>query len=256
MRITDHQRAVMEKVLREEGARREHVVVHLSGAHAYGFPSVDSDLDLKAIHVANTADLVGLEAPPSAVDRAEVIEGVEIDYSWNELGPVLSGVLTGNGNFIERVLASEAHPIESPLLEELAPIVERSLSRRVHKHYRGFAMNQRLALEKKPTVKKLLYVLRTAATGIHLLKTGEVEADLTRIMDRTDLSFARELIERKQSGERMELAPSEVKAQRETLDRLFARLDAARDGSVLADAPANADEVKSFLIDVRRRRFV
>jgi predicted nucleotidyltransferase len=42
----------MQRVLEEEQARREHVVVYLSGAHAYGFPSPDSDLDLKAIHVA------------------------------------------------------------------------------------------------------------------------------------------------------------------------------------------------------------
>jgi hypothetical protein len=36
----------------------------LSGAHAYGFPSPDSDLDLKAIHVAKTADLLGFDVPP------------------------------------------------------------------------------------------------------------------------------------------------------------------------------------------------
>ena len=30
------------------------MVVLLSGAHAYGFPSPDSDLDLKAIHLADT----------------------------------------------------------------------------------------------------------------------------------------------------------------------------------------------------------
>ena len=47
------QEAVVNRVLDEESSRRDHVVVYLSGAHAYGFPSPDSDLDLKAIHVAN-----------------------------------------------------------------------------------------------------------------------------------------------------------------------------------------------------------
>src|SRR5690606_29702253 len=41
-----HQRAVAERVLNEEDTARRHLVVHLSGAHAYGFPSPDSDLDL------------------------------------------------------------------------------------------------------------------------------------------------------------------------------------------------------------------
>lgn len=46
--LTKQQGAVMSRVLAEEEARREHLVVYLSGAHAYGFPSPDSDLDLKA----------------------------------------------------------------------------------------------------------------------------------------------------------------------------------------------------------------
>ena len=39
--LTAHQLTVARKVLAEESARREHLVVSLSGAHAYGFPSPD-----------------------------------------------------------------------------------------------------------------------------------------------------------------------------------------------------------------------
>src|SRR5712671_5865571 len=102
--LTSAQASVAGAVLAEEAAQREHVVVYLSGAHAYGFPSPDSDLDLKAIHVAKTGDLLGFDVPAQTVDRAEVIDGVEIDYTSNELAHALSGVLAGNGNFIERVL--------------------------------------------------------------------------------------------------------------------------------------------------------
>src|SRR5512140_3965747 len=96
--LSAEQQKVMARVLAEEEARREHVVVYLSGAHAYGFPSPDSDLDLKAIHVARTADLLGLEVPTPTVDRAEVLDGVEIDYTSNELAHALAGILGGNGN--------------------------------------------------------------------------------------------------------------------------------------------------------------
>jgi predicted nucleotidyltransferase len=165
--LSETQRRIMSRVLEEEQARREHVVVYLSGAHAYGFPSPDSDLDLKAIHIAKTEDLLGLDTPAPTVDRAETIDGVEIDYTSNELRHALAGVLAGNGNFIERILGrTTAH--ESPLLHELRPIVQGSLSRRVYRHYHGFARNQLAFLEKEPTVKKLLYVLRTTLTGIHL----------------------------------------------------------------------------------------
>jgi predicted nucleotidyltransferase len=251
--LAAHERSVMARVIAEEEARREHVVVYLSGAHAYGFPSPDSDLDLKCIHVARTDDLLGLDAPPSTVDRAEIIDGVEVDYTSNELAHALAGILGGNGNFIERALGRmTAHA--SPLLDELRPIVQRSLSRRVHRHYRGFALNQLRALETEPTAKKLLYVLRTAITGIHVLETGVVEPDLTRLMDGYGLSDARSLVERKRSGERVGLDVPMFEAWRSRVDSLLARLDAALERSPLPEEPSNGTEVKQWLISVRRRR--
>jgi predicted nucleotidyltransferase len=248
-----HQRAVMTRVLGEESARREHVVVYLSGAHAYGFPSPDSDLDLKAIHVARTADLLGLEPPPPTVDRAEILDGVEIDYTSNELAHAIGGILRGNGNFLERVLGT-LQPLASPLVEELRPIVRRALSRRVHRHYRGFAMNQLGILEKEPTAKKLLYVLRTSLTGIHLLRTGELEPDLTRLIDAYGLGDARELVVRKRAGERVGLEPSLLAAWRPRLATLFTELDRARETSPLPEDPSNEAELEAWLVDVRKAR--
>jgi hypothetical protein len=144
---------------------------------------------------------------------------------------------------------------ESELLAELRSIVRRSLSRRVHRHYRGFALNQLQFLEKEPTAKKLLYVLRTALTGIHLLETGELEPDLTRIMDRYDLSDAQSLIERKRAGERVSLPRGELDRWRARVGALFTRLDQARDRSILPPEPPNAEEVRAWLLDVRRARF-
>ena len=251
--LSDEQRDVMNQVLAEEEARREHVVVYLSGAHAYGFPSPDSDLDLKAIHVAPTADLLGLDVPAPTVDRAEVIRGVEIDYTSNELAHALSGILAGNGNFLERVLGRMT-TLASPLLDELRPLVHRTLSRRVHRHYRGFAMNQLRFLEKEPTAKKLLYVLRTTMTGIHLLESGELEADLTRLMDRYDLGDAVTLVDRKKAGERIGLDPALLEVWRLRVDRLFIRLDVAREESPLPEDPPGERELREWLLAVRRSR--
>jgi predicted nucleotidyltransferase len=252
--LTEHQKCVMARVLAEEEARREHVVVYLGGAHAYGFPSPDSDLDLKATHIAKTADLLGLTVPAPTFDRAEVIDGVEIDYTSNELAHALSGILAGNGNFLERVLGRTV-AYASGLLVELRPIVQRSLSRRVHRHYRGFALNQLQFLEKEPTAKKLLYVLRTALTGIHLLETGELEPDLTRLTARYDVADAAELVERKRAGERIGLDPELVGAWRPRVDGLLGRLDEAREKSPLPEEPPNVTEVETWLLAVRRRRF-
>lgn len=252
--LTSEEKRVMALVLRQEEARREHVVVYLSGAHAYGFPSPDSDLDLKAIHVAATPDLLGFEPPAPTVDRAEVLDGVEIDYTSNELAHALSGILLGNGNFLERVLGRMV-PLASPLLSEVRPLAQKALSRRVHRHYRGFAQNQLRFLEKEPTAKKLLYVLRTALTGIHVLNTGVLETDLTRLMDEYGLSDASALVERKRAGERVSLEASVLDAWRARVDALFARLDEAHAKSPLPEAPTNEAEIRDWLMSVRRARF-
>ncbi len=233
--------------------RGEHVVVYLSGAHAYGFPSPDSDLDLKAIHVAKTADLLGFDVPSPTSDRAEVIDGVEIDYTSNELAHALAGILAGNGNFLERVLGRMT-AMASPLLEQLRTLTQGSLSRRVHRHYRGFAQNQLRFLEKEPTAKKLLYVLRTTTTGIHLLATGELEPDLTRLMVRHGLADASELVERKRVGERVGLDPTLLDVWRPRVGALFARLDEARESSVLPEEPQNERAMRDWLLGVRRSR--
>ena len=69
--LAEHQRSVVVRVVAQAEARREHVVVYLSGAHAFGVPSPDSDLDLKAIHVVRTADLRGLTVPVPIFDEIE-----------------------------------------------------------------------------------------------------------------------------------------------------------------------------------------
>ncbi len=248
---TEHQLAVALRVLGE--ARRDHVVVSLSGAHAYGFPSPDSDLDLKAIHVEPTERLLGLSAPPSSFDRAEVIDGVEIDYTSNELGPVLHGLLAGNGNYLERVLGATPL-VASPLLEELRPLARGAISRRYHRHYRGFAHSQRQALEARPTAKKALYVLRTALTGAHLLSTGELVTDVRQLLEPYGFTAATELIDLKQRAERVELAASEHARWGAELERALTVLDQAEARSALPEEPQGRAELEAWLVATRRAR--
>lgn len=249
--LTAEQIAVSRRVLGEEEAKREHLVIYLSGAHAYGFPSPDSDLDMKAIHIEKTEKLLGFGAPRTAFDRAEVIDGVEIDYTANEIGPALAGVLLGNGNYLERLLGALTFT-ESPRLASLRPLVLRSLSRRVHRHYRGFASTQRGALQRTPTVKKLLYVLRTAWTGAHVLRAGEVIADLTVLAGIYGLAGVAELVERKKQGERTPLEGAELERWGALVEHSFEGLDQALVASKLPEESPNAAELEAWLIELRK----
>ena len=49
----------------------------VSGAHLYGFPSRDSDVDLRGVHVLPAAEVVGLRQSPETLDRTWYENGVE-----------------------------------------------------------------------------------------------------------------------------------------------------------------------------------
>lgn len=253
--LTPHQRTVMERAIAEEEAKRRHIVIALSGAHAYGFPSPDSDLDLKAIHVDPTTTLLGLGHGTPHADRMETIEGVEIDYTSNEIKPVLLGVLQGNGNYLERVLG-ELQPLRSPELDTLRPLAQNALSRRIFRHYLGFAQSQLKAAQgpEGASAKKLLYVLRTALTGAHALLTGRLVIDLRELIDEHGFSAARELIEAKRAGETIKLSEDAAARWTEDVKRAFTVLVSAHERSVLPEEPQGVAELEAWLLEERRKR--
>jgi predicted nucleotidyltransferase len=250
---------VVQKYVAGASEHRRHLVVYLSGAHAYGFPSPDSDFDLKCVHVAPTRDLVGLVPREGGAESIETIDGVEIDYGSNEVGAVLRGVLRGNGNYLERLLGSCLIAEDAPRMATLRPLVAAALCRRVHHHYAGFARSQMQAAlaAQPPAAKKVLYVLRTTLTGAHLLATGAVVTDLSVLAEPLGFARAHELIAAKRAGERTVLDDATWAAWRSELDRAFGTLEAARAASPLPDEPppAAAEALESWLVDLRRDMF-
>ncbi len=51
----------------------------ISGAHLYGFPSADSDFDLRGAHVLPLEKVVGLDVRDETIEDSRVIEGLKID---------------------------------------------------------------------------------------------------------------------------------------------------------------------------------
>jgi predicted nucleotidyltransferase len=254
--ITEHQARTAAHALDAEEAERAHLVIALTGAHAYGFPSPDSDLDLKGVHVEPTGRLVGLSRPAEHASRMQIVDGVELDYASNEIGQVLAGLLRGYGSYYERLLGMWILRTSADHAA-LVPLVERSFSRRVYAHYHGFATGQFREAEASgaPTAKKLLYVLRTGLTGTHLLATGRLVTDLTALMDEHGFGAARELLAIKRTGERTQLPADVATRWLAESRRVFELLDAARAQSPLPEEAPNVAELEAWLVDLRRRRF-
>ncbi|MBA3542763.1 MAG: nucleotidyltransferase domain-containing protein [Deltaproteobacteria bacterium] len=252
--VSEQQATVARVFLAAREADRKHLVMYLSGAHAYGFPSPDSDLDLKCVHIAPTADLVGLAVVEDPPDRIQVIEGVELDYGSNELAPILRGAIKGNGNFLERILGDLVLGGDPELLAEARAVVRPLLSRRVARHYGGFATGQLRAFDDKPSAKRALYVLRTTATGRHLLAHGELITDVTRLGEFLPPQID-ELIAIKRDGERTLLEPDQVTSWRVRLALAIDAVDTAVADSVLPPEPTPAAiaAVDDWLRSIRKR---
>ena len=53
--------------------------VTISGAHLYGFPSPDSDYDLRGVHLLPLEEVVGLKTGPETVEKSGMDDGLEIE---------------------------------------------------------------------------------------------------------------------------------------------------------------------------------
>jgi len=227
----------------------------VTGAHYYGFPSPDSDLDLKGIHAAPTHEVVRLSPPPDSVDHLGIFEGLEIDYTSHELTVALRLLLKGNGNILERIL-SPFQLLESDEVSELQTLARASVSRWFFHHYRGFfgRMCQDWRRAEPRTVKGLLYAYRSALTGIHLLRSGECIGDVTELAPLYGFHQVADLAARKRSGsEKGEMDSTD--GFEADLGRLESLLQEAYDGSALPEQATNADAIDTLLVRIRRQRF-
>src|SRR5688500_5690779 len=144
--------------------------VTVSGAHLYGFPSPDSDFDLRGVHLLPLKEVVGLHTGPETIEKSGIYDGLEIDLVTHDAHKFFSLLLKKNGYVLEQVL-SPLVVHSTPEHEELKEIARCCASRHHAHHYLGFDETQWRLFQKEdpPRVKPLLYVLRVLLTGIHLM---------------------------------------------------------------------------------------
>ncbi|WP_316754682.1 nucleotidyltransferase domain-containing protein [Streptomyces herbicida] len=222
----------------------------VSGAHLYGFPSQDSDLDLRGVHLLPAADLVGLREPDETRSRTWVRHGVEMDLVTHDLRKFVRLMLRRNGYVLEQLLSplvvhtTDAH-------SELAELAAGVITRHHAHHYRGFAVTQWRLFEKTGELKPLLYTFRVLLTGIHLMRSGQVQAHLPTLAGGPDApACLPELMAAKAEREHgaAEVDHARVEAD---VERLHAVLDEAQSASELPDAPSAHDALHDFVVRVR-----
>lgn len=243
--------------LRDEVARHPYPLVFatISGAHLYGFPSPDSDYDLRGCHVLPVREVVGLDDGRETIERETTEGGLEVDLVTHDAKKFFGLMLKKNGYVLEQ-LFSPLVVQTTPEHEELKAIGRACVTKHHSHHYFGFAETQwRLFDKERPRrVKPLLYVYRVLLTGIHLMRTGAVEANLVRLNDEAQLPHVADLIARKLAGpEQSALDDSDVAFHQREYERLRADLEAAHRASTLPEGTAARGALNDLLLRLRMR---
>ena len=75
----------------------------ISGAHLYGFPSPDSDYDLRGVHLLPLEEVVGLKTGQETVEKSGIHDGLEIDLVTHDARKFFGLLLKKNGYVLEQV---------------------------------------------------------------------------------------------------------------------------------------------------------
>jgi predicted nucleotidyltransferase len=288
----------------------------ISGAHLYGFPSPDSDFDLRGAHVLPLEKVVGLEVRDETVEQSMIVppdnpggrarhsvraepkqqssgaQGtdapyhsgpLEMDIVSHDVRKFFRMLLKKNGYVLEQLYSpliihttpehaelkeicraklqacssrgDEAHSSARKSQSLLTSAATGVITRHHSHHYFGFAETQwKLFLKSSPRrVKPLLYVYRVLLTGIHLMRTGEVEANLVTLNEEFRLPYIADLVARKLAGPEdlafgQLLNDADVAFHQAEYERLRGELQAAHETSCLPEVPS--EETKAALNDL------
>ncbi len=229
------------------------VFVTVSGAHLYGFPSPDSDVDLRGTFAAPVAQVLSLDKPKETLEPKGYVGGIEVELVGHEIEKYLRLLVKPNGYVLEQI-CSPLIVLTSPAHEELRALALAGLSRKLYHHYAGFAAGEWRDFQKPgvgKTVKRLLYLHRVLMTGVVLLTEGVVEADLRRLNGR--FGFDLEPLIARKTREQAEF-DGDARPYTEQIGRLFERLEEARASSLLPEDVPNRAALSDFLVRLRLAR--
>ncbi|MEU4359085.1 nucleotidyltransferase domain-containing protein [Streptomyces virginiae] len=224
----------------------------VSGAHLYGFPSRDSDIDLRGAHLLPVEDLLGLREPEETRTRMWDRDDVEMDLVTHDLRKFVRLMLNRNGYVLEQLL-SPLVVHTTPAHEELVALAPGVLTSHHAHHYRGFANTQWRLFEKAAELKPLLYAFRALLTGIHLMRSAEVQAHLPTLLAEVPQAppYLAALIEAKTAAEHGGYQGPPIAAVREDFEALHVVLNTAQAATALPEHGSAYDALDAFV--VRRR---
>lgn len=242
-----------EQVIKSVLARQPYPLLFgsLTGGHLYGFPSFDSDYDIRGAHILPLEKVVGLYSERETITMQRPVDGLDIDLSTVDVSLYFQQLLKHSPNVLEEIFSPLVH-YQTSFFDELRHIASGCITLGYGQAYRSYAQKTWNSFEKQRRLKPLLYVFRVILTGLHLMETGEVESNIMRLNHRYRLPYLGDLIALKLHGsEDTLLEDLDLEFYGREFRRLMRLLTDARLGSNLPEEPRNKPELHALLVRLR-----
>jgi len=146
-----------------------------TGSRAWGFPSPDSDYDVRLIYVHSLDWYLQLSEPKDTLDR--MLADREIDISGWEIRKSLRLLQKSNAALLERIQSPILYQFDDSFLQQIHQLAPQFYSRisTLH-HYLGLAKKSFAPISNVPSyrLKKFFYALRAASVCQWILEKDEV----------------------------------------------------------------------------------
>jgi len=225
---------------------------YISGSHLYGWPSKDSDTDIRGCYVLKKEKFLGLDDP---YDVIEIKTKVNKDIVLFEARKFIKLALKGNCNILEEVNASQIYKTAD--FVKLKQLINNAFGKRgIMNSYRGMAEfnYKKFILQGRNTVKKYLYVFRGLLAGIYCLQTGLIKPNIEKLNKHFKIKEVTKLLEIKRKGlENEPLKELEEGVLDKIIKGLFDKIDEAYIKCKMPESPTEEEIeiINKFLIKLR-----
>ncbi len=225
----------LKRQVADEGGKIINLMI--SGSHAFGFESEDSDTDYRGCFQLVTNKLLTTRQPKDFLEYKVFKEGMTLadtdlhdvydkETVLDELNKEVGLLLAGNCNHWEHLTAKQI--FNSPEHIEMERIFSKQMNLNgIYNSYRGMATQnyKKFILGGKHTVKKYLYVLRGLMAGHHVLSTNEVQPHIGKLATIYDRPIVNELVDLKKRGQEKGHVNKRLDIYNQEVDYWFEQID-------------------------------
>jgi len=225
----------------------------ICGSHAFGFPSTDSDYDIRGVYIAPTNRFLQLRKKATEPSFVYMGEDRSIDICIDEISHYLDIVANKSSPLRIEWPNNDLVFYASDEYQNLKQTINRSaVCKDLILKYQKFAQTELSGKGDLKGVKRDLYALRLYLSAITICEQNQIISDINTLNKTFQLPIVDQMVKDKQLAEKAQPKSYTTEQLSQVVEQLDQRLMQSLDKSNLPQAP-DIDSINNFLIRLRKR---